>query len=289
MSDEAAFLRAILTSPGDATVRLVYADWLEERGDRRADFLRLEAEIGRLKGEGQSNSLAERRLGEATAAADPAWLAFMTTLGRPFRECPTPEAFSYVEPSDLPFADRIGLRGRVVTFATQFTDPRSWDPELPDDLRFLSALELPDECAYGAASNPVHPFVCELGVDRWPLTGADVLAALKARHFRSAHTRTLNATTIPYPGYHPGTENDEIHNDFVSQYIFERDSEDESAGSHGALKRYVGGGSLWYVLLHTTKHDGQAAHVILLAVGCSPYGRRLVGVITYQMCHSLCE
>jgi uncharacterized protein (TIGR02996 family) len=33
MSDEAAFLNAILANPEDDAPRLVYADWLEERGD----------------------------------------------------------------------------------------------------------------------------------------------------------------------------------------------------------------------------------------------------------------
>jgi uncharacterized protein (TIGR02996 family) len=39
--EEAAFLRAAHAAPGDSAPRLVYADWLEERGDRRAAFIRL--------------------------------------------------------------------------------------------------------------------------------------------------------------------------------------------------------------------------------------------------------
>jgi uncharacterized protein (TIGR02996 family) len=39
--DEYAFLRAILADPHDSLPRLVYADWLEERGDPRGEFLRL--------------------------------------------------------------------------------------------------------------------------------------------------------------------------------------------------------------------------------------------------------
>jgi uncharacterized protein (TIGR02996 family) len=41
MSEEAQFLRALQESPGDDTARLVYADWLEERGDPRSEYLRL--------------------------------------------------------------------------------------------------------------------------------------------------------------------------------------------------------------------------------------------------------
>lgn len=40
-SEEAAFLRAVHADPKDSAPRLVYADWLEERGDQRADVIRV--------------------------------------------------------------------------------------------------------------------------------------------------------------------------------------------------------------------------------------------------------
>jgi uncharacterized protein (TIGR02996 family) len=40
MTDDAAFRNAILAAPDDDAPRLVYADWLEERGDPRAEFVR---------------------------------------------------------------------------------------------------------------------------------------------------------------------------------------------------------------------------------------------------------
>jgi uncharacterized protein (TIGR02996 family) len=52
MSDESAFIRAILGDPSDPTPRLVYADWLDERGDvdsvRRAEYLRVECRLDSL-------------------------------------------------------------------------------------------------------------------------------------------------------------------------------------------------------------------------------------------------
>jgi carbon storage regulator len=39
--EEESFWRAIAASPGDEATRLVYADWLEERGDPLGEFLRL--------------------------------------------------------------------------------------------------------------------------------------------------------------------------------------------------------------------------------------------------------
>lgn len=42
MNEEAAFLRAMAEAPDDLTLRLVFADWLEERGDTaRSSLLRL--------------------------------------------------------------------------------------------------------------------------------------------------------------------------------------------------------------------------------------------------------
>ncbi len=41
MTEEKAFLAAILERPADDATKLIYADWLEEQGDPRAEFLRL--------------------------------------------------------------------------------------------------------------------------------------------------------------------------------------------------------------------------------------------------------
>jgi uncharacterized protein (TIGR02996 family) len=56
VTDDEAFIRAIVDSPGDDTPRLVYADWLDERADPRGPYLRAEADaVRRLTGtpEGQ--------------------------------------------------------------------------------------------------------------------------------------------------------------------------------------------------------------------------------------------
>ena len=48
MSDELAFLNAILKTPADDVNRLVYADWLDECADPRAEFLRLDCQLTSL-------------------------------------------------------------------------------------------------------------------------------------------------------------------------------------------------------------------------------------------------
>ena len=170
------------------------------------------------------------------------------------------------------------------------------------DLRFLTRLEL-GECEYGAASCPIHPFICELKSKGRPLTGEAVLAALQPQNFQSSYIQNLDVTYIPYPGYHPGhgrgIQNDEIHNDFAGQYIFQNKDEDtdeevdELSDTHGVLKQNVIDGKLWYVLLHTTpiKMDEYqtSRYVVLFAVGQSPNGERLLGVVSHQVCHNLCD
>ncbi len=330
MSDEVTFLRSILEKPEDTARRLLYADWLEQRGDPRAQFLRMNPALQRIsyvawlerhghleyylqhfpdmKRETEKRQATDYLRNQRRALAtglDTDWVAFIDTLGCPFQpffffnnhgnpcEC---------RPDELPFNEPIGTRGSVVTFEASFRNDKTWDQGLMRDLGFLSQLEL-DECAYGAATCPVHPFICELRTNRRPLTGSDILASLKARAFRSIHIQTLEATHIPYPGYHPGDgngiENDEIHNDFASQYIFQKQDEDhedevdENDGVHGELKRFVADGQLWYVLLHTTPEKVEefqfSRYVILFAVGLSLNGERLVGVVTHQICHNLCD
>jgi uncharacterized protein (TIGR02996 family) len=48
MTHDEAFLRAILDNPDDDTPRLVYADWLEEQGDPRGEFIRLQCLLARM-------------------------------------------------------------------------------------------------------------------------------------------------------------------------------------------------------------------------------------------------
>jgi uncharacterized protein (TIGR02996 family) len=64
MNEENAFLSSIFTKPDDVATWLVYADWLEERGDPRAEYLRLEVELERQLARSQ----------ELEARLDPHWV-----------------------------------------------------------------------------------------------------------------------------------------------------------------------------------------------------------------------
>jgi small subunit ribosomal protein S1 len=55
------FIRAIRNAPGDGSLRLVYADWLEERSDIRAEYLRLQAALPKLAKRREYPALKARR------------------------------------------------------------------------------------------------------------------------------------------------------------------------------------------------------------------------------------
>ncbi len=48
MTLDESFLAAILADPSDETPRLIYADWLEERGDSRGEFIRIQCALAKL-------------------------------------------------------------------------------------------------------------------------------------------------------------------------------------------------------------------------------------------------
>jgi uncharacterized protein (TIGR02996 family) len=90
MDLETGFLQAIRESPDDTTVRLAYADWLEEHRDPRAEFLRL---VCRLNKDARPSEwpLPEvpagredrLRLTELCPQIDPTWRDLVDFPGRP--------------------------------------------------------------------------------------------------------------------------------------------------------------------------------------------------------------
>jgi uncharacterized protein (TIGR02996 family) len=73
--DEEYFLRAISASPDDNLVRLVYADWLDERDDPRGELVRLQVHLRQLPPDDQHRHQLERRERELRVGCHPYWLA----------------------------------------------------------------------------------------------------------------------------------------------------------------------------------------------------------------------
>lgn len=82
MSDEAAFLNAILANPEDDAPRLAYADWLEEQGDSAADakavYLRDTAAL--LTAGGRAAKKSDYRLRQAAKVLPGEWLAVVSRI-----------------------------------------------------------------------------------------------------------------------------------------------------------------------------------------------------------------
>jgi uncharacterized protein (TIGR02996 family) len=76
VSDDLAFIRGLLANPEDNSLRLVYADWLEDRGDPRSTFLRLEVALHETEPASRSGDLRER-LHQARSDLDARWLALI--------------------------------------------------------------------------------------------------------------------------------------------------------------------------------------------------------------------
>jgi uncharacterized protein (TIGR02996 family) len=74
MGDEQAFLEHLAADPGDDTTRRVYADWLEDHGDSRAEYLRLELELAQVT-DGEPRALElEERAAKMRADLPPEWI-----------------------------------------------------------------------------------------------------------------------------------------------------------------------------------------------------------------------
>jgi uncharacterized protein (TIGR02996 family) len=75
MNHDDALLHAVLASPDDDTPRLVYADWLEERGDPRAEFIRVQCALAKLAVEDGRRADLEARERVLLAQHEQEWAA----------------------------------------------------------------------------------------------------------------------------------------------------------------------------------------------------------------------
>src|SRR5262245_16841501 len=74
MSPEEAFLQAVIESPDDDGPRLMFADWLDERGESgRAEFIRVQIDRARLPDDDPRQSELEARELRLLHEHAPAW------------------------------------------------------------------------------------------------------------------------------------------------------------------------------------------------------------------------
>jgi uncharacterized protein (TIGR02996 family) len=109
MSQEDAFLQAILQDPDDVALRLVYADWLEERGDPKGEFIRLQCDAEQVADD-ELRAARLARAGALQAAHEAEWLGRLRgrvqgwTFRRGFIEDVTLGAAAFLDHADELFA-----------------------------------------------------------------------------------------------------------------------------------------------------------------------------------------
>lgn len=75
--EEQAFIQAVRANSSDRSLRLIYADWLEERGDPRGEYLRLEALLATLPVADERALTARLSLVEMRSKLPVSWLALV--------------------------------------------------------------------------------------------------------------------------------------------------------------------------------------------------------------------
>lgn len=91
MDDDGQFIQAVQAAPGDTGLLLMYAAWLEERGDPRAEFLRIRVALGRLSPTEKQFQGLWRHLRRLRSTIDLAWLAVLDRT--PIDNCPVQFAY----------------------------------------------------------------------------------------------------------------------------------------------------------------------------------------------------
>lgn len=161
MKDD-SFLAEIRRDPRDFDLRHVYADWLDERGDVRGEYVRLQVERSGMSlehdPEGRLPTVCERMM-QLRGEIDERWLAEMeqpsVMIGNP-----TPYGADWMA-TELPVLREFDATSRCMSYENV--------PDLPLDvcvLDDLSAIEAPDYVVEGSEMRELGPELAEaLGAD----------------------------------------------------------------------------------------------------------------------------
>src|SRR5262245_15898045 len=76
-NEQAAFLAAIRDDPDDDGPRLIFADWLEEQGDPRGEFIRVQCALARLERHDPRRAELTCREQELLGEYGDAWLGML--------------------------------------------------------------------------------------------------------------------------------------------------------------------------------------------------------------------
>jgi uncharacterized protein (TIGR02996 family) len=144
-SDEQSLLERIRSDPGDLALRLVYEDWLEERGDARAELLKLQRAIAELDPDHVQWTSHEHRISELSRGLDAQWLALCALPHRKGRRL-LRDAQDTCSPGwkrMLDLIDQAADDGRTTFHPSQEMDREQWEKlrTLPASIAKLTKVE----------------------------------------------------------------------------------------------------------------------------------------------------
>jgi uncharacterized protein (TIGR02996 family) len=180
-TEDDALLRAVLANPADDAPRLIYADWLDERGDPRGEYLRVDWEAAREAKSGPVPTGTLDRLANLRSRIAANWVINVSVgpsawvrqivhdqSGPPFdRVAVAPLAWSDAEAA-------LNHLGRCLFISAWLVGPERWGPRSEEFMAILGGEGQTGEMVFevggrlggesqrpldrhdGASINPVH-------------------------------------------------------------------------------------------------------------------------------------
>lgn len=187
-----AFLQTILANPEDDTPRLVYSDWLDERGDPRGEFIRVQCRLAMLSADDERRPPLEQQERQLLERHQDQWLGLLRPLldgwafRRGFLDAVRVPAASYLRHTSLPLPATVR---RVEVDLAGFEVPADVLEWIPASVAYENVL-LPVGFRGGtlvlAVQNPPDPDIVDRlpNVTAWPA---------------SAHRLPSTPPTLPMP------------------------------------------------------------------------------------------
>ena len=141
------FLETILDNPADDGPRMVYADWLEEQGDPRAEFIRAQLQLARLTEKDPEWEQYSDRENELLSAHGNKWRAEIPEFAR--KDCEFRRGFvaqvSVWVPWDRDFGPQLSQVAPVEKLVLHFVAQQMAEFAQYPNLRHLSDLAILDD------------------------------------------------------------------------------------------------------------------------------------------------
>lgn len=129
---EHVFIREIFYEPTDYSARMIYADWLEEHQDTRAELLRLDLELQQSELSDEQRGAIQRRRQRLLKKIDPEWAALLAMTA--IEKCPA-EQQAKIEVINAMNDTEEQTEGQSVESELEFRFrcPKRWENLVPVD------------------------------------------------------------------------------------------------------------------------------------------------------------